>query len=284
MADIDDVLNALVNLAVGALYPNGTSQPSVTGLPTVVYPGWPQSSQLDADMAGFAATPSTGRIHITVYPLPQEKVTTRYSANYSTPEAPSPTLALTLAGHAVTVSGTVTVPQNVGLVIDKKPYLYAVQATDTLASIATALAAQITGASAAGPIITIPASAQNISPRVGTTGTSLAMTKQQTRSVQMTVWADTPAHRSATAQVIDGALSNTRFLTLPDGTSGRLVYQSSPWDDMTQKANVYRRDLIYTVDYPTTVSASASQVLTVHETLGVSLPDGSVTPVLDTYF
>ena len=36
MADLVDVENAFVALITQTLYPNGTSQPSVTGIPTII--------------------------------------------------------------------------------------------------------------------------------------------------------------------------------------------------------------------------------------------------------
>lgn len=110
-----------------------------------------------------------------------------------------------------------------------------------------------------------------------------AMTKQQQRAIQITVWADTPAHRDVTAPFIDSALSNIDFLTFPDGTSGRLIYESSPFDDMAQKANVYRRDLIYTVDWTTLVTASATEVIVAEQVNHLTQADGSTVTLSTTY-
>jgi len=55
MADLSDVLDAFASLITGALYPNGTSNPSVVTAACKVYPGWPQSNILDADVRAAVA-------------------------------------------------------------------------------------------------------------------------------------------------------------------------------------------------------------------------------------
>lgn len=279
MADISDVTDALVSLIASVLYPNGTGQPCITGVPTLVYAGWPQSSQLDADMAAFAG--AGGRLHVTVFPTATEKNTTRYPRDYTTQSLTPATLTLTVTGQQVTVGGTVSAPQNVGLIVNGQAYLYAVQSTDTLSTIAAALAAQVSGATASGAAITLPNTARLTAARAGGGGTLTAMTKQQQRTVQITVWADSPAHRAATASAIDSTLSATDFLTLSDNTAGRLTYVGSHIDDKPQKASLFRRDLMYAVDFSTTRSVAGTDVLTILENIGIS--DAGTSPALSTY-
>jgi hypothetical protein len=68
MADLTEVASKLVQIIAAAVYPNGTSQPSVTGAPVLVYQGWPNPQQLAQDLAA-------GKIHISVFPRPGDKVT-----------------------------------------------------------------------------------------------------------------------------------------------------------------------------------------------------------------
>ena len=70
MADISDVLNAMVAGAAGAIYPSGTSNPSITGAPVVVYAGWPIPGQLDKDIDP-ALTVNTS--HVTFWARPEVK-------------------------------------------------------------------------------------------------------------------------------------------------------------------------------------------------------------------
>jgi hypothetical protein len=282
MADIVDVMSALVAAMAQIIYPNGTSQPSVTGLPTIIYPGWPQSSQLDKDLAAFNT--GTGKIHVTVYPTGTEKNLTRYSNDWILLSQPAPTVTLLVVAQTVTVSGTVSTPQNVALLVNGLPYTYALQAGDTLTTIATALAVLVPGASNAGPVITLPATARIQAARVGGAGTMFRELRRQQRAVQLTIWADTPAHREATAQAIDVALAATEFVALPDQTAARIIYQSSHLDDATQKANLYRRDLIYSAEYATTQTSAATTVTVAQENLNTGVSGSSATTTTRTTY
>ncbi|QAU22591.1 hypothetical protein EO087_00225 [Dyella sp. M7H15-1] len=282
MADIDDVTTALENAIAAVVYPNGTAQPSAIGVPAAIYPGWPTSSQLDADLRVLGSG-GNGKIHITIFPRPHEKNTTRFPMQYTEHSYSPATLALSIAGQQVTISGGVSTPQNVVLIVSGQIYTYAVQACDTLPSIATALAQKIAGATAAGAVVTLPATARITAVRAGGSGTIIALTKQQQREFQITIWADTPAHRSAAAGAIDSALSPIIWLQLPDGSSGRLRYVQTLIDDVNQKASLYRRDLIYSVEYSTTNTITATQVVAVEQNNSLSMPDGTTEPLSTTY-
>lgn len=259
MAGLADVSNALVALIAQIIYPNGTGQPSITGQPVKVYGGWPTTTVLMADL-------KDGKAHVSVFPTTEKVVDTAVS-EWREMTAPTNTLALTLAGQAVTVGGTVSTPQNAGLVVDGKGYVYGVQAGDTLPSIATALAALVAvdqPATSAGAIVTIPG-AKAISPRVGGAGTSLRELRRQERYFQITVWANCFDAREPLADALDAALSGTFHLTLPDGMLADLRYKASHQDDSGQKESVYRRDLIYAVEFSTTQTRTDTQI-TVTET------------------
>ena len=64
-------------------------------------------------------------------------------------------------------------------------------------------------------------------------------------------WCPTPAIRDAVAAAIDAAIDQMSFLILPDDTNARVVYRNTASYDQAQNALLYRRDLIYTVEYPT---------------------------------
>lgn len=277
MADLIDVENALVALISQTLYPNGTALPSVAGLPVKVYAGWPTSNQLDADLRA-------GTANISVYPGGSERNTTRYPKTWQTLAVNVPTLTLTISGQTVTVGGAMPSPffaHNFALLVGRKNYAYALQATDTLTSIATALAALLAvdypGATSAGAVITLPVSAHVTAAKVGVTGTSIREIRRQERVFQITAWCDTPAHRDAVVQPVDIALAATEFLTLADGTAARLIYKGSPVTDATQKAKLYRRDLLYTVEYATTQVETDTQVVAMQSNFNVA-PTGATAP------
>lgn len=68
MADLTDVANELVNQIASAAYPNGITQPSIGNCPILVYQGWPNPAELQADLPA-------GKVHISVFPRPGDKIT-----------------------------------------------------------------------------------------------------------------------------------------------------------------------------------------------------------------
>ena len=249
MSDIIDVQNALVNAVAKSVYPNGTGQNSVSGFPVIIYAGWPTSSKLDADLI-------IGKSHVTVYPTQLERNTTRYNKDWQQSSISLATLIMTINGQTITLGGSVDVGQNVMAMVNNKPYIYQVLITDTLATIAKALAALIAvdlpTTSAAGAIITFPNTARLIAARIGVLGVAIREVRRQIRTFQITVWADTPTKRDAIGSAMDIALTAIEFLTMPDSYAARLTYQNSHVTDNLQKAKLYRRDFQYSVEYATT--------------------------------
>ncbi|MDE2468746.1 MAG: hypothetical protein KGL35_08385 [Bradyrhizobium sp.] len=281
MADISDVSTSLVAIIAGALYPNGTSQPSVVGAPVAVYPGWPTASQLDADLAGFS-NGQGGRLHVTVFPTPTEKSEPAYRMDWQALTINAATLTATISGQTVTLSGTVSTPQNVALLVDNAGYVYPVQPADTLTTIATALAALVPGATSSGAVITVPNGAKLTAARTGGSGTMQRELRRQMRVMQITAWADTPANRDALAQAVDAALSAIPRFVLADQTQARLLYQSGRQIDDQSKANLYRRDLMYSVEYSTTQTTGATDVVIGVETFAAGVTGVDTYPVSST--
>lgn len=278
MADITDVENSLVALIAQTLYPLGTAQPSVAGIGCVVYAGWPTESRLDADLIASKA-------HITIFPTATERNTTRYPTAWQTQAINAATLTLTITGQTVTVGGALPSPfyaHNLAVLVNGKVYTYAVQSADTLTSIATALtnliAVDNAGTTNTAAVIAMPVSAHIDSVAVGTIGTSIREVKRQERVMQITVWSDSPSHRDAVVQPIDIILAATPFITLADGTMGRLIYKSSPITDNNQKAKLYRRDLLYSVEYATTQTATSTQIVAAQTNIS-NQPTGATAPI-----
>lgn len=251
MADIDDVTTALASLISGAIYPSGTGSPSVTGAPTRAYPGWPVPSNLDSDLAG-------GTVNVSLFPT-TERVEPVINLNAEAVSIAPATLTLTLSGATITVGGTISTPQTVMVAINKKPYTYAVQATDTLATVASGIAAAI-GGTASGAVVTVPAGTFQINTGISTQAQMVQPQRRTSRMIQITVWAPSPALRTATAKALDLALSQAERMTLPDGTSCALMYRSSPMVDAVQKQGIYRRDVIYESSFLATVETQAQTV------------------------
>jgi hypothetical protein len=261
MADISEVQTTLVGLIAGALYPNGTAQPSTVGAGCKVGSGWPSKPQLDADL-------DAGIVNVSVYPTSLEHKTSRHMQTWQQINHNAPTVTLTGAGRAITVGGTLPTPyfaQNVAILIGGHAYAYTVQQSDTLTTIASALASMIAadyaGTTSSGAVITLPAGSPQYTLRTGGTATMGKEVKRQSRVVRIVIWAPTPALRDAVAKVLDPMLAQINFLTLPDGFAGRLLYHHSDLVDLQEKANLYRRDLCYSVEYPTTITQQATDVV-----------------------
>ena len=67
--------------------------------------------------------------------------------------------------------------------------------------------------------------------------------------------------RDAACEAIDVAYAATPFLTLADGSAARLRFVSTTTFDQRQDAALYRRDLNYTVEFPTTQVAIQPSML-----------------------
>jgi hypothetical protein len=237
--------------------PTGTNPPSpVAGCPVRVYQGWPEREAIDADMAA-------GIVDVTVYSMPGSVNTTRYPVVDVPISVSPPTLVWTVEGTTATLSGTVSTPQNVGLLIDRQAYLYAVQSADTLASIASALAALIGAvqpASAVGPAVTIP-DGQSVIGRAGGIGTTLRETGRQRVTVQITISAPSDALRDAVGGIIEPILRSLRRLALDDHSIAMIWFGQVADSDETAKSGIYRRILSLDAEYASTITSTAAQVI-----------------------
>jgi hypothetical protein len=277
MADQSDVETALAAAVSNALYPNGAGQASViAGAETCrIYRGWPASTALEADLAA-------GIVNVTIYPgtgAPRE--TTRYPAIWQVPLLITPTLTVAISGVAVTFAGATAAAQVAGVAVDGATYSYAVQATDTTASVAASLAAPLRAAGrivqTSGATLSLPG-AGRILARVVQSQSAIRETRRQRQEFKVICWCPTPTLRDQVAGAIDSALSGLYFLSLADGTGGRLTLGGGATSDQAETARMYRRDLVYLVDYPTTEASILPSMLFGTGTLGSAA--GTIAPLL----
>jgi hypothetical protein len=262
MATISDLRAAIAQAVGDMLYPAGvpagTTPPSpVAGCPVRVFQGWPEREAIDADMAA-------GVVDVTVNVLPGGVNTTRYPAVDVPISISSPTLAWNIEGTTATLSGTVSTPQNVGLLVDRQAFIYAVQPTDTLDSIVAALAALIDPvqpASVTGLVVTIPGSHAIIG-RAGGVATTLREIGRQRVSVQIVVWAPSDALRNATGGAIEPGLRGLRRIGLADQSIAMVWFGELGDNDDAAKSDIYRQTLRLNVEYASTTVSTAAQILT----------------------
>jgi hypothetical protein len=257
MADLSDVEQALALLATQALYPSGISLPPAVSALCKLHRGWPLPRELDADM-------KAGNI-VVVSVFAQRNAsrnTSRYPREWQQAQTqPAATMTATVSGAHVTIAGTVSAAQIVALIINgATAYAYRPLATDAAADVATALAALVPSATVSGAVVTVPGSAPRITARVEADAITTRELRRQEQSFTITIWAPTPALRDAAASVVDTLFAGLDRFALADGYSARVRYVSTGEDDSPQRGLLFRRDLRFTVEYPTTETATTPRM------------------------
>jgi hypothetical protein len=251
MADLSDVEQALVALAAAALYPQGPAGPAVVNRACRVYRGSPSTAALDADLAA-------GYVNVTVFPeRAHQRNTTRWpDAEYAL-AAVVPALSIAVQGATALMSGDAASGQVAGLLVDGVAAVYRTRPGDTPAMVAAALAGHVASwrqVQVDGASVTVPGAGLLIG-RVVADQPVLRETRRQRQGFRITCWCPDPAIRDEVAAALDTSLSAQAFIALSDGTSGRLRFVSSSVFDQSQDAALYRRDLLYSVEYGTTLAA-----------------------------
>jgi hypothetical protein len=255
MPDQADAENALVQLATNALYPSGAGVPSAVGATVRVYRGWPNAAALDADLA-------TGAVNVTIFPVPgATRNTTRYPPIWHSDKA-MPSLIVTVAGTIATFAGTAATGQLAGMLVDGKAYVHRLGPNETPALVAAILGAAIMAdrpAIVVGASVTTPGAIPIA--RTAADATATAEMRRQVQTFRITAWCPNPSLRDAICAAIDPSFAATPFVTLADGSAGRLRFVSTTTFDQNQDAALYRRDLLYTVEFPTTLAAVQPSML-----------------------
>jgi hypothetical protein len=285
VADLSDVENALLSLVAAAAYPNGTTSPSAVP-PSVVQlsRGWPDTTALAKSLTGSAC-------QVTVYSLPGgSRNTSRYARDWSAIAFAPSTIQAASTGNVVTFSGTATAGQAAGISAARIGFGYAVQSSDTPSSIAAAIATQINSdgrltGSASGASVTVTDGYGTVIPALGVTagaGTSQRELRRQEQRIMVTVWAPNPDLRDGLTSAIDAVLAGTDWLTLSDGTEARIRYAGTSESDQASQAELYRRDVNFTVEYATTQTGIFPQMLFpigLLHSIGVNTAFGTNSPI-----
>ena len=257
MADQSDVEAAVAAMVAGVLYPDGIAAPSAVGVACRIHRGWPDAAGLDADLAA-------GRVRVSVSVDPgNQRTTTRYPDVWIVARPRPITLIAFADADTVAFSGSADVGQLAGVLVGGLAAVHRTLAGDTPASVAAALALAlkpVRAASVSGATLTVPG-ATDLEARVTADQTGMRETRRQRVAVRVVCWCPDPALRDATATAIDGALSAVDFVSLPDGSAGRLRYVASLPTDRAQDAALYRRDLLYSVEFATTLTTTLPSLL-----------------------
>ena len=257
MADQSDVENALTAIVANALYPAGTSVASVTGNTCRVYRGSPTAPALAADLAA-------GVSHVTVIASGPIKNVTRYPRVWQAVAPVAASLGVQLDTLSVSFSGSCAVGQIAGVAVDGALFPYAVQARDTPATVASNLAALLRAAGwivdYSGATIMLPATTHFYARVVNGAG-SLQEIKRQAQEFRVTLWCPDPASRDAAAPAVDEALAAAPFIPLADGSYARMIFAGSDVVDESEDATLYKRDIRYSAEYPTTLAQMTPAML-----------------------
>ncbi len=263
MADQADVENALVSLVANAIYPNGAAAASAIMGPSgpvtcQVYRGMPNGPTLDTDLA-------RGVMHATVFAdATPVRNTTRFPRIWQEVVPVPATLSVSVAGTAASFAGVCAAGQLAGIAVDGATFPYAVQTRDTPPTVASNLAAMLraTGwlVDYVGSTVAVPA-ARLFGARVVSGGMALQEIKRQEQQFRISLWCGDPGIRDTAAASIDTALATPNFFGLADGSSARISFAGGATTDKSADAALYRRDLIYVAEYPTTLVAMTPALL-----------------------
>ncbi len=182
------------------------------------------------------------------------------------------TLAASLAGNVVTLSGAVTagVPVHIGINAGLYDVAYVAAQNDTLATIASALATAIVNlhipgvsASAAGAAVTITG-ANSLYATVAASGLVLYEVGRCIQHIQATIWAPDDKVRVLleNAMLAYVGTSDAHSVALPDGTTMDCELTAPPrWSDQSSSDySLYVSHVVFACDFPLVRALSATQI------------------------
>jgi hypothetical protein len=284
VADLSDVTAYLATAAANAVYPNGASQPSIAAMDCRIFEGWPMPDQLDRDMLGqmLSGTPPMpvtrpGGIvaNVSVFPmLGTGKDVYQIEDNTYTITPPGFGMAVSVVGNVIAVSGQPNVGEFLTLVCDNAFVFSQTGASTTalLAALATAAQVQYPAANSTATTLTVPFG-HSMVVRQGGVATLGKVTHRECQQIMVSVWSPTQAARSTLAKAIDNVIKQKIIVAMPDTSQAKVVYSRTNVLDDRQSTAIYRRDLIYDVEYATVFQFPGVVVTSVNAT--VAAPGGS---------
>lgn len=290
MADISDITSYLRTTVTGIVYPSGTGSPSIAAQDVRIFEGWPLPDQLELDMAGKMLTGTPPKVvvrpggqlsNISIFPMLGTNATP-YQIQDKTFVVSQPVYGLTptLAGNVISVAGNPNPGEYLTIIADRK-FAYSATGSTTaaiVASLAASLAANYPGVSHTGATLTVPFQ-YALTIRQGGQGVLGKASHRQTQSVMVTVWSPTHDIRTALAKPIDTALKKVIIATMPDTSQAKFCYNRTNVIDDQQTAGIYRRDLVYDVEFAT-VEEFPGFVITTVNTSVANYNNSSVVPAI----
>jgi hypothetical protein len=252
--------------------------------------GWPNAALLDMDLQGKTLIGSTNdqpiprpngvAAQVSVFPM-VSATAEPYQIQPDTFVIVPPVYGLTVSvvGNVITVTGTPGTGEYLTIVADRN-YVYSsggATAAVIIAALAAAALVNYPGVTYTSSTLTIPFGFQ-LNVRQGAIGTLGQATHRQRHSIMITVWSPTHAIRSTLASAIDVFIKNNIRITLPDTSQALVKYERTNVIDEEQMVTIYRRDLIYDVEYAT-VWQFPGYVITSVDTSVANYNNSSIVPV-----
>lgn len=285
MATVRAIEKALCQIIQDVVYPNGLNAPSIvpyliggwnvanwgfnifdngargkyvtsgddSGVTIKIVPGFPIQQQLNLDVLA-------GNAQISVFPLHgSDRNVTRFPRIWQDFSYNPNALTATVVDNTVTIGGTIILPVSVLINFNKGSYGYIVGSSDTLNSIAANLAALIPGATSVGTVITL-VGVINLEAKIITTGTALKESKRQRKLFYISVFAPNYNMREFLSDAVDNVLGDIVRIDFPEGDEALITYKGLQEFDAFEQDIIYRRDLIYTIEYPTTLEETFYEI------------------------
>jgi hypothetical protein len=229
---------------------------SSVGVPVRIYRGKPTNAALRVDR-------TTSTVDVAIYAVAEpSRDTTRWGVQVT--ELPSTsTLTVGVSGNSATFFGSASAGDIAGALVDQQVFIYEAQPGDSAPLVAAAIADAIRTAMIcwlSDATITVPG-AYDFTARTASSVNALEEWSRQEQGFQVSVVAPRPSLRDGIASEIRQSLAPIGFLLLADGTGGRIRFRSEMNCDADQAASLFRRDIIYDVEFGVTVINSNPSML-----------------------
>jgi len=216
--------------------------------------GWPVDNQLVKDLQ--ANPPIT---NVTVFAQPGQRNTTRFLRRMMIQpvQVPPVTMGAVISGNTVTFEGHGSVQEVISVAYNTTNGMaIRLTDTDTPQSVAIKFCQGGMGSSSNG-VLTLPMGSR-ISVAFGMDVTSLQEVHRQCGIWRVTIWATNPQLRDEFCSLIDPNLQALDRFFFPDGScSGPVIGAGFNVDDVPQRQDLWKRDLLYETEYPTDVKLVA---------------------------
>jgi hypothetical protein len=254
----------------------------------LIYEGWPIPEVLDLDLTarelgpgGVPVPRARGpRANVSVFPMEGTNVVPPQIQNDDYIIRPA-VFGLTIGlaqnptGGAFTIQLTGTPGPTEFLTVEIDQYYIASAGGASIAAILNAVAAQINGfpsladpnvqgymASVVGNALIVQRAAYCV-PRLGSQGTLGRVIHKQRQSVMISVWAPDHVTRTKLAIAIDGLIKQDISVKMPDTSMALICYNRTNVRDEHEPLALYRRDLIYQVEYATVMEFPGTVITSV---------------------